>query len=68
MRKLKRFIVSLFYINVAYKLAEEMSIDTCKEFLGMGKNDNWISNIHFKQVVIRLQFQFADELLKQENL
>lgn len=63
----KRFYAACKYSDAACKWADEMSIDTCMDVLGLPKDTKWNYLIHFPMVIIRLQYALADELLKQEN-
>lgn len=64
----QRLYIASNYSYSAYKWAEEMSISTCKEILGLGEKDNWIYTKHFPILVVKLQYILADEFLKQEQL
>ena len=64
----KRFYAAQGYSDCAYKWAEEMSIDTCMEVLGLPKETKWDYTNHFPKLIVKLQYILSDELLKQENL
>ena len=63
----KRFYAAQGYSDCAYKWAEEMSIDTCMEVLGLPKETKWDYTNHFPKLIVKLQYILSDELLKQEN-
>ena len=63
----KRFYAANNYAEVAYRYAENLTPKYIMLLLGL--NDTiYDAAIHFPMILAKFQYQFADELLKQENL
>lgn len=64
----KRFYSASIYADIAYKYADTLSIKESQKVLNIKDTMIWDNLTHFPMLVAKLQYMFADEFLKQENL
>jgi hypothetical protein len=63
----KRFYAAMGYADAATEYLKECSANNILEILGLPITTAYTGTIHYAQALVKMQYIFADELLKQEN-